>query len=106
MTIAKTFSIFAAAFAVIYVVAVEWNWALVTYHPRLGEWDFLAQPAKSGPAMYWYGWIMTAALGAAALSLAALPLMRRFTPPLWLGWAIPLLVMVIFVYLFRGFFLR
>jgi hypothetical protein len=106
MTIAKTFPIFAAAFAGIYVLAVQLNWALVTYHPRLGEWELLAQPAKSGPAMYWYGWLMTATLGATALSVLALPLTRRFTPPVWLGWVIPLLVMVIFVYLFRDFFLH
>jgi hypothetical protein len=106
MTIAKTFSIFAAAFAVIYVLAVELNWALVTYHPRLGEWEAMVQPAKSGPAMYWYGWLLTSALGATAVSLAALPLTRYFSFPTWPGWAIPLLVMVIFVYLFRSFFLR
>ena len=45
-------------------------------------------------------------LGATAVSLAALPLTRRLTPPVWIGWAIPLLVMVIFVYLLRSFFLR
>jgi hypothetical protein len=98
---------FAAAFAVIYVIAVEQNWALVTYHPKINEWDWLTQPARtSGPAMYWYGWLCTATLGAIASSLIALPFVRRWTPPLWLGWAIPLSVMVIFLYLLRSFFLR
>jgi hypothetical protein len=31
---------------------------------------------------------------------------RRWTPPLWLGWAIPPIVMMIFLYLLRSFFLR
>jgi hypothetical protein len=107
MHIARTFPIFAAAFAVIYVVCVEMNWALVTYHPRINEWDWLTKPARaSGPAMYWYGWLCTSALGAAAVSLVALPFMRRWTPPVWLGWVIPLIVMVVFVYLLRSFFLR
>lgn len=104
--LARTFPIFAAAFAIIYVIAVEQNWALVTYHPRINEWDWLTKPARSGPPMYWYGWLCTSALGAAAASLVALPFTRRWTPPLWLGWVVPLLVMVLFLYLLRSFFLR
>lgn len=101
----RIFPIFAAAFAVIYVVAVESNWALVTYHPRLNEWDWLTKPARSGPAMYWYGWIGTSLLAAAGVSLAALPLTRRWQPPVWIGWAVPLAIMLVFVYLMRSFFL-
>ena len=105
MSASRTLPIFAAAFAVIYVLSVEANWALVTYHPRLGEWEWLARPAKSGPPMRWYGWLATSFLGASAISLLALPLTRRWSPPLWLGWAVPLAVMVLFVYLMRSFFL-
>ena len=106
MTRERFIPIFAAAFAVIYVVAVEANWALVTYHPRLDEWDLLTQPARAGPAMHWYGWLATSFLGAAAVSLLALPVTRRWPPPLWIGWAVPLAVMLVFVYLLRSFFLR
>lgn len=106
MTLERLSPIFAAAFAVIYVIAVEQNWALVTYHPRLGEWEWLTKPAKTGPAMYWYGWLATSFLGASAVSLASLPLVRRWPPPLWLGWAIPLAVMASFLYFLRSFFLR
>jgi hypothetical protein len=106
MNIERTFPIFAAAFAVIYVLSVEMNWALVTYHPRIREWGWLVEPARSGPTMYWYGWLCTSALGALAVSLVALPFMRRWTPPVWLGWVVPLIVMAVFVYLLRGFFLR
>jgi hypothetical protein len=105
MNIERTFPIFAAAFAVIYVLAVEGNWALFTYHPKLGAWEWLAQPARSGPPMYWYGWLATSALGATAASLLGWPLLRRWPAQYWLGWAVPLVVMVIFCYLFRGFFL-
>jgi hypothetical protein len=106
MSTYRVFPIFAAAFAVIYVIAVEANLALVTYHPRTGEWEWLTQPAKSGPAMYWYGWIGTSILAACAISILALPLTRRWQPPVWVGWAVPLAVMAVFVYLLRGFFLR
>ena len=106
MSITRVFPIFAAAFAVIYVVSVEANWALVTYHPRINQWEFLTRPSKDGPAMYWFGWIGTTILAASAVSLLALPLTRRWQPPIWIGWAVPLAVMVAFLYLLRSFFLR
>ena len=106
MNLERLSPIFAAAFAVIYVVSVEQNWALFTYHPRLGEWEWLTKPPKTGPAMYWYGWLATSFLGASAASLAWLPLVRRWPPPLWLGWVIPLAVMASFLYFLRSFFLR
>jgi hypothetical protein len=40
-----------AAFLVFDALAVEFNLALL-------------EPPKAGPAMYWYGWIETSALGA------------------------------------------
>ena len=106
MSISRVFPIFAAAFAVIYVISVEANWALVTYHPRINEWEFLTKPAKSGPAMHWFGWLGTSFLAASAISLLALPLTRRWQPPVWIGWAIPPAVMLAFVYFLRSFFLR
>jgi hypothetical protein len=56
--------------------------------------------------MHWYGWLGTSFLAASAISLLALPLTRRWQPPVWIGWAVPLAVMVVFVYLLRSFFLR
>lgn len=106
MSITRIFPFFSAAFAIIYVMAEQANWALVTYHPRINEWEFLTKPAKSGPAMYWFGWIGTTVLASSALSVLALPLMRRWQPPVWIGWAVPLAVMAVFVYLMRNFFLR
>jgi hypothetical protein len=98
--------VFAAAFALIYVFAVEMNWALVTYHPKIGEWDWLTRTSRNGPAMHWFGWLGTSLLGASAVSLLALPVVRRWPAPVWIGWAIPLAVMLAFVYILRNFFLR
>ena len=106
MSYTRVFPIFAAAFAIVYVLSVEANWALVTYHPRINEWEWLTKPTKSGPAMYWYGWLGTSFLAASAISLLALPVTRRWPPPVWIGWVVPLAVMLVFVYLLRSFFLR
>ena len=105
--ITRVFPIYAAAFAIIYVIVEQINLPLFTYHPRTGQfgWLYQASVAPNAPAMHWFGWIFTAAFGAAAVSLAALPLTRDRQPPAWIGWAIPLAVMVIFVYLMRAFFI-
>jgi hypothetical protein len=101
----RVIPVFAAAFALIYVLAVENNWAVVTYHPKTGDWEWLTKPSKNGPAMHWFGWVGTALLGAAGASLLAVPLTGKRAAPVWLGWVIPMAVMVAFVYLLRGFFL-
>jgi hypothetical protein len=106
MKLEKMFPIFAAAFAVIYLLAVEQNWALFTYHPKLGEFEWLARPARTGPPMYWYGWLTTSVLGATLVSSLSWPLVRSRPIQFWLGWTVPLLVIVVFVYFFRDFFLR
>jgi len=100
--------VFAAAASIAYVFAVARNWALFTYHPALGTWGVLTTPAQAGPSMYWYGWMTTAAVAAAAIAaiVSRLPggLTRRIPP--CLAWAVPLVCMLVFVYLLRGYFLR
>jgi hypothetical protein len=63
--------VFGAAYAVIYVICTELNLPLLTYHPVIGEVDFLWTPERRGPAMYWYGWMLTSLIGAAALAWIA-----------------------------------
>ena len=102
----KTFPVFAAAFALIYIVSVEMNWALFTYHPKIGQWGWLVEPSRDGPPMYWYGWLVTSTLGATAVSLISLPLLKNRSAPYSLGWIVPLLVIISVFYLFRDWFLR
>jgi hypothetical protein len=99
---------FAVAYAILYVLAVENNWALFTYHPLAGEFHFLVQKAADGPAMYWYGWMATAGIGAVAIAAAVTLLPATLTSRLSVGlsWSIPLAVMGVFVYIMRGFFFR
>jgi hypothetical protein len=105
----STFTItFAVAYAIIYIFAVEQNWALFTYHPATGTFGTLTTRAPAGPTMFWYGWILTAALGAAAVaaivSFAPEGITRRIWPGL--AWMAPMCAIVAFVYILRGYFFR
>lgn len=99
--------VFSVVYAVAYVIAVESNYALVTYHPAIGEWGWLVEPPRDGPAMYWYGWIATAGIVAFVAGAIAWVLPEGAVQRLWPGWSwsVPLAVMVVFSYLLRGFFI-
>jgi hypothetical protein len=64
--------VFGVACAVMYVICTEVNLPLLTYHPAIGEVGILWQPPKNGPAMYWYGWMLTSAFGALAIAFIAI----------------------------------
>ncbi len=107
MIVTRTFGIFAAAFAVVYTLAFEFHWELFSYHPREGRFGWFQQASiAGGPVMHWYGAIATAALAGLAASAAALPFTRTWKPPHWIGWAVPLLLLVVWIWLLRVFFLR
>jgi hypothetical protein len=55
---------FGIAFPLLYTVYERLNWPLFTYHPVLGVLDFGRQPTGVGPPMFWYGWIVLAAISA------------------------------------------
>jgi hypothetical protein len=92
-------AIFAIAFAVIYAPTMDNGWALATYHPIQGIWQWgQARPLGGGsPAMYWYGFVFTSALGALVVTaLAALipdSLMRR-VPWRILAWVAPVIAII------------
>jgi hypothetical protein len=100
--------VFAVVYAIAYVVAVQYNYALFTYHPAIGEFGLGVQKGKDGPAMYWYGWLATAGIAAslAAFGAALLPapLTRRIWPAL--SWVVAIAVMLLFCWVLRMFFLR
>jgi hypothetical protein len=100
--------VFGVAYAVAYVVAVWKNIALFTYHPVAGTLAFGVEKPQDGPAMYWFGWMATAAIVAlAACAIAALVPSRHANraASAW-AWAVPVAVLVSFAYLLRGYFLR
>ena len=61
---------FAVTYPILYVACAYWNLALFTYHPALGVFGIGPDAPRGGPAMYWYGWVTAALLGAAVLSAA------------------------------------
>jgi hypothetical protein len=46
--IEKVIPVFAAAFALVYIVSVEMNWALFTYHPKIHQWGWLVGRHETG----------------------------------------------------------
>ena len=88
---------YGTAFAILYVVALKLDLALFTVYPSLGivllgthhsrdtvdpSMGFLA------PAMYWYGWTATAALGALVVGLVAASVPERWTRRFRFGWMV------------------
>ncbi|HUL99774.1 MAG TPA: hypothetical protein VLU24_10275 [Mycobacterium sp.] len=111
MKAARVFPVFSIAFAVLYVLAMENNWALFTYFARAREfhWLVVAPPTpRMGPAMYWYGWLATSALGAGVVATAAALLRADRAAGMWRGlsWAVPLAAIAVLVFLLRGWFIR
>ena len=81
---------FGPTFAVLYVIAVAKDLALFTVFPSLGivlagthHSRDVTDPAMGflAPAMYWYGWAATAALGALMLGMVAVLLKVVFVAP-------------------------
>ena len=107
MRIYRALPVFSAAFPVLYLAATYFNLALITYFPTQAELHLLVQRAKEGPSMFWYGWILTAALGAIAVSAISLAVPQRISARLWAGWTgvIAIGVMLVFVFLLRGWFI-
>ena len=98
-TFALVFGIF---FAIFYVVCDMAGFPMFTSHPGTGRVDLGVAPARrdEGPAMYWYGWIATSALGAFILGLAAAILPERIGSkiPLALAWIVPIALLPILIY--------
>ncbi len=94
--------VFGIAFAVLYVVCDLAALPMFTYHPGTDRIDPGYAPARrdEGPAMYWYGWLATSALGAAILGGLAvlLPAKLRTKIPLALAWIVPIALLPVLLY--------
>jgi hypothetical protein len=94
--------VFGVSFAVLYVVCDMAALPMFTYHPGTDRIDpgFAPPRRDEGPAMYWYGWIATSALGATALgALAALlPEKIRAAIPAALAWLVPVVLLPVLLY--------
>jgi len=94
--------VFGVAFAVLYVVCDLAALPLFTYHPGTDRIDPGYAPARrdEGPAMYWYGWLASSALGATLLGVLAalLPEKLRAKIPLALAWMVPIALLPVLLY--------
>jgi hypothetical protein len=98
------------SFALLYVVVLKLDLALFTVYPSLGivlvgthHTRDIVDPAMAflAPAMYWYGWTATAALGALVVGFIAAWLPEQWTQRLWPDglWVAPALGLLACVYL-------
>jgi hypothetical protein len=99
---------FGVVFAIAYVIAVDGNYALFTYHPAIGEFGAGVQKGREGPAMYWYGWMATSGIVASAAAALAAVLPESATRRLWPGltWLVALVAMAVLAWDLRQFFLK
>jgi hypothetical protein len=99
---------FGVVFAIAYVIAVDGNYALFTYHPAIGEFGAGVQKGRDGPAMYWYGWMATSGIVASAAAALAAVLPESATRRLWPGltWLVALVAMAVLAWDLRQFFLK
>ncbi len=94
--------VFGIGFALLYAVCDMAALPMFTYHPGTDRIDFGHTLARrdEGPAMYWYGWVATSALGASILGVLAalLPEKIRGNIPAALAWIVPLVLLPILIY--------
>jgi hypothetical protein len=105
---ARALPIFSAAFAVLYAAAMYFNIAMFVYYPQPREFHWHDQAGLPGPAMYWYGWIAYALLGATVLAALGAMLPARWSARIsshW-SWGVPLAAMLFILYVIRDWFIR
>jgi hypothetical protein len=99
----RTFVItFSIVGPVIYMICLEMNWPLFTYHPATNRIALGWEAARSGegPNMTWYGWTaMTLIVGTVVSFLATLlPESIAKKIPLILVWLLPILAIPYLIY--------
>ena len=103
----KTFAVtFAITGTVIYLLCLQFNWPLFTFHPAVSRFEWGWGPSKSGegPAMYWYGWTATTIIAGAIVSFLVSLLPESMTKkiPLILVWLLPILAIPYLIYDLRS----
>jgi hypothetical protein len=104
----KTFAIvFSLTAPVVYVLCELLSLPLFTYHPATNRIDLGWAPGRSGegPAMYWYGWVVTMLIGSTVLGWLATLLPEGATRkiPLMLVWLLPILALIPLIWSLRPF---
>lgn len=95
----RALPIFSIAFPLLYLPAMDYNLPVFTYVPKLRVFHLLryVPPSVEGPGMFFYGWLLTAGIGAAVIAAAAstLPEKSATRIPSMLTWLAPLVVLAV-----------
>ncbi|HXQ49789.1 MAG TPA: hypothetical protein VN802_01740 [Stellaceae bacterium] len=106
----RALPVFSIAFPLLYLPAMYFNLPVFTYVPKTHEFHaFLFQPAgKLGPGMFYYGWLVTAGIAAAAIALAAAYAPEKAIQriPASLVWIAPLAVIAALLDILSDWFTR
>ncbi|HEV8015645.1 MAG TPA: hypothetical protein VGP48_08930 [Stellaceae bacterium] len=103
----RALPLFSAAYAVLYVIAMYFNIAMFVYYPAPAEWHWHDTPGVQGPAMYWYGWIAYAVIGAATVAgLGALLPAKLRRASATGAWLVPLASMLAVLFIIRSWFIH
>jgi len=99
----RTFVVtFAIVGPVIYMVCLQMNWPLFTFHPATNRfaWGLEAARSGEGPNMTWYGWTAITLLVGTIVSFLATLLPQSITRriPLILVWLLPMLAIPYLIY--------
>jgi hypothetical protein len=97
---------FVVTFAIVgtltYIICLQMNWPLFTYHPATNRFALGWEAARSGegPNMTWYGWTAMALLVGTVVGFLATLLPESITRriPLILVWLLPLLAIPYLIY--------
>ncbi|HUB95686.1 MAG TPA: hypothetical protein VL993_07200 [Stellaceae bacterium] len=106
----RALPIWTIAFAIIYVPTMYFNLPVFTYVPQMHAWHWLfyGPPKAEGPGMFYYGWVVTSAIGAAIAAFLATLLPDATTRRIWSGftWLMPLCAVCVLIYILRPWFLQ
>jgi hypothetical protein len=94
--------VFSASFSTSYLLADMYKLPVFSYYPATSKitlgWS--ASNMDDGPAMYWYGWLLSSLIVAFILSWMATLLPEKFAQkiPLSIAWTVPIALVPIFLY--------
>jgi hypothetical protein len=107
----RTFAVtFAIGGTLTYLLCLQMNWPLFTFHPATNRfvWGWEASRSGEGPAMYWYGWTAVSLIAGAVVGFLATLLPESIAKriPLILVWLLPILAIPYLVWDLRQWWLH
>jgi len=99
----RTFmTIFSASFSLSYLLVDVLKLPTFSYYPATHKmaWGWLPSSVDDGPAMYWYGWILSSLLMALVVSYlcSMLPINILKRIPLSIAWILPVALIPCLIY--------